>query len=280
MVLNKKNIKGIFTADLHGNKVQYEKLFDKARGFDFAVIGGDIAPPGRIDEQRKFIENELIRLIADFKSKYKNVDIYLMLGNDDWLGNMQVLARENNRLYKIIHNQVYKLNEDFNIVGYSYVPITPFAIKDFEKFDSKDAQLQKGDTLQGFKSSGFELLPFKFNPEDREDNIENDFKNILRISEPAKTIYAIHTPPYNTNLDMVYAALHVGSLAVRRFIEQQRPYLTLHGHIHETIEVSGHFRDKINGVTCLGVGNYAYEEELAVITFDLYDLNSIKREVL
>lgn len=276
----KKTIKGIFTADLHGNKAQYEKLFDKARGVDFAVIGGDITPPDRIDEQRKFIENELIRLIADFKSKHKNVDIYLMLGNDDWVSNMQVLARENNRLYKIIHNQVYKLNEDFNIVGYSYVPITPFAIKDFEKFDSKDAQLQKGVTLQGFKSSGFELLPFKFNPEDREDNIENDFKNILRLSEPAKTIYAIHTPPYNTNLDMVYTALHVGSLAVRRFIEQQRPYLTLHGHIHETIEVSNHFRDKINGVTCLGVGNDAYEKELAVITFDLYDLNSIKREVL
>lgn len=275
----KKTIKGIFTADLHGNKAQYEKLFDKARGFDFAVIGGDITPPGGIDEQRKFIENELIRLIADFKSKHKNVDIYLMLGNDDWVSNVQVLARENNRLYKIIHNQVYKLNEDFNLVGYSYVPITPFAIKDFEKFDSKDAELQKGVTLQGLKSSGFELLPFKFNPEDREDNIENDFKNILRLSEPAKTIYAIHTPPYNTNLDMVYAAVHVGSLAVRRFIEQQRPYLTLHGHIHETIEVSNHFRDKINGVTCLGVGN-AYEKGLAVITFDLYDLNSIKREVL
>ncbi len=276
----KKTIKGIFTADLHGNKAQYEKLFDKARGVDFAVIGGDITPPGGIDEQRKFIENELIRLIADFKSKHKNVDIYLMLGNDDWVSNMQVLARENNRLYKIIHNQVYKLNEDFNLVGYSYVPITPFAIKDFEKFDSKDPQLQKGVTLQGFKSSGFELLPFKFNPEDREDNIENDFKNILRLSEPAKTIYAIHTPPYNTNLDMVYAAVHVGSLAVRRFIEQQRPYLTLHGHIHETIEVSNHFRDKINGVICLGVGNNAHEKGLAVITFDLYDLNSIKREVL
>lgn len=276
----KKTIKGIFTADLHGSKAQYEKLFDKARGVDFAVIGGDITPPKRIDEQRKFIENELIRLIADFNSKHKNVDIYLMLGNDDWVSNMQVLARENNRLYKIIHNQVYRLNEDFNIVGYSYVPITPFAIKDFEKFDSKDAELQKGDTLQGFKSSNFELLPFKFNPEDREDNIENDFKNILRLSEPAKTIYAIHTPPYNTYLDMVYAAVHVGSLAVRRFIEQQKPYLTLHGHIHETIEVSGHFRDKINGAICLGVGNSAYEKELAVITFDLYDLNSIKREVL
>ena len=276
----KKTLKGIFTADLHGNKAQYEKLFDKARGVDFAVIGGDIAPPNRIAEQRKFIENELIRLIADFKSKHKNVDIYLMLGNDDWVSNMQVLARENNRLYKIIHNQVYKLNEDFNLVGYSYVPITPFAIKDFEKFDSKDAQLQKGVTLQGLKSSGFELLPFKFNPEDREDNIENDFKNILRLSEPAKTIYAIHTPPYNTNLDMVYAAVHVGSLAVRRFIEQQRPYLTLHGHIHETIEVSNHFRDKINRAICLGVGNNAHEKGLAVITFDLYDLNSIKREVL
>lgn len=276
----KKTLKGIFTADLHGNRLQYEKLFDKAAGFDFVIIGGDIAAHHKINEQRKFIENELIRLIADFKSKNKNTDIYLMLGNDDWASNMHVLERENNKLYRIIHNQVYKLNEDFNIIGYSCVPITPFAIKDWEKWDSVDAELQKDATLQGFKSSGSALIPFKFSAKDKEDSIENDLKNISHLSKPAKTIYAIHTPPYNTNLDMMDHKTHVGSLAVRRFIEQQKPYLTLHGHIHEAVEVSGHFRDEINNTICLSVGNHGYTKELAVITFDLYDLGSIKRKVL
>jgi Icc-related predicted phosphoesterase len=58
-----------------------------------------------------------------------------------------------------------------------------------------------------------------------------------------------HCPPFNTKLDLapkldkklrpVYffgqaEAEHVGSKAIRKFIEEHQPLLGLHGHIHES----------------------------------------------
>ena len=42
-----------------------------------------------------------------------------------------------------------------------------------------------------------------------------------------------HNPPKNTNCDIVGAGIHVGSEAVRAFIEKYQPSLCLCGHIHE-----------------------------------------------
>jgi len=42
-----------------------------------------------------------------------------------------------------------------------------------------------------------------------------------------------HAPPFNTKVDIVHSGLHVGSEAVRNFIEKYEPDLCLCGHIHE-----------------------------------------------
>ncbi len=46
-------------------------------------------------------------------------------------------------------------------------------------------------------------------------------------------IFVPHAPPYNTSLDRTYAGKNVGSRAVREFIEEHQPDLTICGHIHE-----------------------------------------------
>ena len=46
-------------------------------------------------------------------------------------------------------------------------------------------------------------------------------------------IFAPHAPPINTKLDMIHSGKHVGSTAVRAFIEQHQPDVTICGHIHE-----------------------------------------------
>jgi len=99
----------------------------------------------------------------------------------------------------------------------------------------------------------------------------------------AKTIYVFHTPPDNTNLDQVihgFSKAHVGSMAVRKFIEQSQPYITLHGHIHETVIVSGSFKDQIGKSICLAPGNYSKGSDIAVIVLNLYDPQSAKRLIL
>jgi Icc-related predicted phosphoesterase len=42
-----------------------------------------------------------------------------------------------------------------------------------------------------------------------------------------------HTPPANTAVDLSRSGIHVGSLAVREFVEAKKPSLVLCGHIHE-----------------------------------------------
>ncbi|WP_319470407.1 metallophosphoesterase [uncultured Pseudodesulfovibrio sp.] len=49
-----------------------------------------------------------------------------------------------------------------------------------------------------------------------------------------RLVVAIHEPPRNSKLDMIGAGQHVGSAAVRAFIERAQPDVVLTGHIHES----------------------------------------------
>lgn len=54
-----------------------------------------------------------------------------------------------------------------------------------------------------------------------------------RLSTNRKTILISHQPPYRTRNDKVLFGFHVGSKAIRKFIEKNRPLICLTGHIHE-----------------------------------------------
>ncbi len=67
---------------------------------------------------------------------------------------------------------------------------------------------------------------------------EKQFENILnslskQIKEPQNLILLIHQPPFNTRADCLYGNEHVGSFALRRFVEQVQPLAYFTGHIHE-----------------------------------------------
>lgn len=47
-------------------------------------------------------------------------------------------------------------------------------------------------------------------------------------------ILCTHTPPFNTNIDLTFSNIHIGSRAVRDAIEIHKPILGLHGHVHES----------------------------------------------
>ncbi len=62
---------------------------------------------------------------------------------------------------------------------------------------------------------------------------------LARQSNPRRTIYVCHTPPADMPIDQMPRDKHVGSRALRAFIERHAPPLTLHGHIHEAPQLSG-----------------------------------------
>ena len=69
-------------------------------------------------------------------------------------------------------------------------------------------------------------------------------------------------------------------MAVRLFIEKEQPYLTLHGHIHETVDISGTFKHNIQNTLCLTSGNHNVGEQLAVLVFDLYNPRDVRRIII
>ena len=85
--------------------------------------------------------------------------------------------------------------------------------------------------------------------------ISEALAGLARLSPPAQTVYIFHAPPAGTNLDMIFNGAHIGSGAVREFIEKWQPPLTLHGHIHESRLVSGSISDRIGRTWSLNPGD-------------------------
>lgn len=287
---SKKEFKVIFTADLHGNLVQYEKLFQKAiqENTNAIIIGGDITPKDKKNRtilgQRQFLKNKLIPLIKKFKAQKKQTcEIYIMMGNDDFKSNYYILEEmEKHNLVKLIHDKVIKLHESYKIVGYSFVPLTPFVYKDWEMFDSinEDERKTRSDLITvGVKSKKNSLVKYQIGFNNRKKNIEASLNRLIN-SDPEKTILVTHSPPYNTNLDMISSKIHVGSRGIRNIIEQKQPLLTLHGHVHETLKYSKDFKQKIGSTISISAANDHVGGDLAIIKFNLYDLDSIEREII
>ena len=263
----------IYTADLHGNEEFYKRLLKKAEdeNADVIVIGGDLFPregftiKNKIENQKLFLEKFMTPLFKSFKNKNKKIEIYLIMGNDDFRINLDILENaEKSKILRSIHNKSMNLNKNFNIAGYSFVNPTPFRLKDWEKPDFKDGKMPQQLFTEEIRSI-----------EKENGTIEEDLNKLKKLSKPKNTIYAIHAPPFNTKLDIITTGAHVGSKAIRQFIEKEQPPLTLHGHIHESPQMSGSWKDKIGKTICINVGSAYPEDKLNCVIVDLGNLNDI-----
>lgn len=115
------------------------------------------------------------------------------------------------------------------------------------------------------------------------DSIQLDLKSEIFTKNAGRTVYLFHSPPYNTCADLTDKGKHVGSVAIRQFIETYQPYLTLHGHIHETVEMSGSFFEKIGTSFVATSGNdplyhrgKPVGKTVYFLDIDLSDLSTMK----
>jgi Icc-related predicted phosphoesterase len=118
--------------------------------------------------------------------------------------------------------------------------------------------------------------------------IQRDLEVLAGSEDLSRAVFLFHAPPYGSALDraalngrMVDQApldLHIGSIAVRRFIEERRPYLTLHGHAHESARLTGRWRERIGATWCLSAAHDG--PELAVVRFPLAEPASADRLLL
>jgi uncharacterized protein len=70
-------------------------------------------------------------------------------------------------------------------------------------------------------------------------------------------ILVSHAPPHDTEVDRLRTGLHVGSIAVRTFIEEHHPDVVVCGHIHESFGVTSIGSTRIVNCGAAGQGHFA-----------------------
>jgi putative phosphoesterase len=81
--------------------------------------------------------------------------------------------------------------------------------------------------------NGSNKTPLHTPQEYTEREIETSLNNFPKKNRVHAHVLLSHTPPLNTKVDKIFFGLHVGSKAVRTYIEKFQPHLVICGHIHE-----------------------------------------------
>ena len=168
--------------------------------------------------------------LAEEKLRGKNLQFYMMLGNDD-----------ESELAEVIHRSSYVIDPEGKVVD----------------LDGTHSMISLGYSNP---------TPWKTPRETSEDQLGKMIEDMAsRLREPKNSIFNLHCPPHHCGLDeapqldenlrpMVTGGhvlmISTGSTAVRAAIEKYQPALSLHGHIHE-----GGGKINIGRTVCVNAGS-------------------------
>ncbi len=272
-----------FISDLHGSEERYRKLWraveeERPRavflGGDLFGLRGGAGGPDRIASGLAGLQD---RLGSDYPH------IFLILGNDDPRSEEAGYLELESRGLMTYANQRRTLFDRYVVYGYSFVPPTPFRLKDWERYDvSRFVDPGCVSPEEGLRTVAVDPR------EVRNRTIMEDLEELAGEGEMENAIFLCHTPPYRSKLDraaldgrMVDHApvdVHVGSIAVERFIRSRRPWITLHGHVHESARLTGSWKDRIGRTRLFSAAHDG--PELSLVRFDPADPSAATRELL
>jgi Icc-related predicted phosphoesterase len=278
----------IFITDLHGHISRYETLFSTLMDspVDYVFFGGDLLPHGlrNPDGIADFSKDYLFPRLKELKEKLKEKypEMFVILGNDDFRSEeTKFIEASAQGLFHYLNMELIDLGR-LNVIGYPFVPPTPFRLKDWEKYDV-DQEVRPGclPPESGFRSTNPDYDPATA-------TIASDLDRLTANLDLSNTVVLFHSPPYDTKLDRanlddmrfgdIQPDNHIGSLAIKEFIEHRQPLLTLHGHVHESTRRTGHWQEKIKRtVACNGAHG---GRELCILKFkDLQHPEHATREL-
>ena len=105
----------------------------------------------------------------------------------------------------------------------------------------------------GIYGYGGARTPFGTKLEPSEMEIESGLKKgFAKVGDAKYKIQVTHMPPARTKVDVLFSGAHVGSEVIRKFIEINRPILSISSHIHEARGI-----DKINDTILINSGRFS-----------------------
>jgi Icc-related predicted phosphoesterase len=273
-------MKILFSSDLHGQERLYAELLSLAHelGSDCLLLGGDLLPTrlsslsalvsGGFDfnaglrTQIDFIEATLAPLLNKFMDSHPGAHVFYIPGNHDWIAAMKHLAVQVPRAVDL-HLRQERL-DGYRFVGYACVTDSSFWVKDYVRRDTP---------LDGHVPSRYAGIstPRGIEPVaggaymQRHPSIQEELAG-MGLDDPGHTICLFHSPPFNTGLDTLHDGRPIGSRAIRAFITERQPLITLHGHIHESPFMSGIFQARIGRTLCVNAGHG--HKRLHAVSFD------------
>ncbi|MFI5365304.1 MAG: metallophosphoesterase [Candidatus Binatia bacterium] len=150
-----------------------------------------------------------------------------------------------------------------------------------DQLDVIDFLRQEGVSLHGesrtlgdlgiFGCGGSNVTPFRTPTELSDEEIASLLeRGYANVAQAPHVLMICHTPPAHTKTDRIASGQHVGSPAVRAFIEAHQPEVCITGHIHESAAVdhigrtavinAGAFRD--GGYIVVTLGPHGLSAEL------------------
>jgi len=277
-------MKVLYTSDLHGEIHLYQELLSLtvSSSPEIMVIGGDLFPSfpptkryeDMVPNQKIFIDQFLSPFFKRMSETTSVQQIFLIPGNWD-LGYPYLFKEPTERIIDL-NQRSYRLKNGYELIGYPFVPPTPFRPKDYEKMDDREAPWppQKNPSYILSSDQTDQLTPIDPYLYLRgRETIEEDLDRLPKPLYQKRTIYVMHSPPFGTRLDLIQGGKSAGSRSIKTFLERNQPLLTLHGHIHESAELSGAYMDRIGKTLSINPGQSAWSGrdimKLHAVTFEI-----------
>ena len=140
------------------------------------------------------------------------------------------------------------------------IPGNSDLLKILDVLDEFNANLhERCKEIDGIKLAGFggsNITPYNSPFEMEEKEIYSGLKKLMKHNCGSKMILALHCPPKDTNCDRLVNGEHVGSISIRRIIEEFQPSLVVCSHIHESAGSSDSIgKTRVANIGMLSHGN-------------------------
>lgn len=263
-----------FASDIHGSTTCFRKLVNAGAfyGADVIVMGGDIAGKQLVpivsDGGRWLahfrgtpFELQTADEVAEFERRVATVGVYTMRTDSD---GVEELRADQEAVESALHRLILDRTQEWvdfaverlagtgkrlvlGLGNDDYDDMVPLLERDPVSY-AHDGLLDLGDfTLASLGWSN--VTPWHTHRECSEEELAVRLAALEAAPDPARTIYNVHVPPFDSGLDTAPRLdenlqvqlvggepdmVPVGSTAVAASIRSFEPVLSLHGHIHES----------------------------------------------
>ena len=285
-----------FATDIHGSDICWNKFLNAGKFYeaDVLILGGDmtgkaIVPiielkPGIYKTnllQQEYSINGQVEL-AEITKRIRSRGYYPYLTSPD---EIQELSQNPDKVYSLFISEALKVIEQWMDIASRKladsdirVYVSPgnddrFEVDEIIRKNSRitlaEGQVIQLDAQHEMITSGWSnRTPWNTYREEDEGQLAVRYDTMIsKLKDPHRSVFNIHVPPYNSNLDDApeldeqlrpkyagNALKPTGSTALREAIQKVQPMLGLHGHIHE-----GRGSARIGKSLCINPGSM-YEQ--------------------